>query len=572
MPDVQVGLLLKARDEATAVLGRLTGGVTNLQGALGSLFKGAGAFGLIAAGATSAAGAAIAAASGIANAVEELDRTAFATGVSMEKLQAIQEVVRQGGGEFNTVTSSMGRLNKALAEGEPLTKRLGLATDDTYAAYLKLSRVLTSLPDLKTRNAVAIKLLGKSYQEVLPDMKAIVEGADAMEERLRTTGGLLSGESADSARRADAAFDQLGQTWRTLGIQLTNAIVPAVTAFLNGVNGMLEAINGWVLAIKAGTVGVLGDLATAAADSETYAERIEKAKERVRKEYGGKGNVQVGVPTIAGVEVSAPRAKGLLDDDKPDKESTREKRLKSIMDLMQKGRREAEFYLVKLEALERSKAQADLREKLVAANAIGGPGAVLPGSPRGGGRLVVDDPERARAEEKIAEDAVHRLIAPMMTVPNIIKDVGNKWRDMTKEMLSASEVVEAGYNGLWNGLQNGIGQVFSNLLTKGQTFKSAFVTVFRSLAQEVLSILAKIAAAKVFTFVVGLLTGGASTAVTSGVGTVAGAFGATTPSGGGTSVVVNISAMDKSGVAQSLMDPRGELRYAIRQATLAGAQ
>lgn len=571
MADAQVGILIKARDEASGVLNKLSGGVTNLQGALGDMAKSAGAFGLIAAGAVAAGAAAIAAVSKIANAVEELDRIAYSTGTTIEQLQAVKEIVTQGGGDFASVTASMNKLNKAMADGEPLAKRLGLSTTDTFTAYKQLAEVLTGIQDPITRNGVAMKLLGKSYAEVLPDMKAIVENGDAMMESLKATDGLLTGETAEAARKADAAFDQLGQTWRALSVSLTTLIVPAVTVFLKAVNAMLGAIAGWVKAVKDGTVGILGDLSKAAADSETYAERIEKAKERVRKEYGGKGNVQVGVPTMAGIEVSAKRGAGLLDE--PDKETPREKRLRSIMEVMRASKDLAERYLKSLEALEGSKAREAMTKQLQEANALPLPGPAMPDAPtRGGGRIVApEDPAKVAADEELADKAVRALIKNMQTLKETMKEVGDGWRTTAQDILSMTSVVDAGFSALWNGLQSGFQQVFAGLMQKGQTLKSAMVTLFRSLASEVLAELARIAAAKVFLFLLNFLVPGLGSAA-GGAASAGGVFVARAPAGPTNSLVVNINAMDKSGVAASLMDPRGELRYAVNQMQMARAQ
>jgi hypothetical protein len=112
--------------------------------------------------------------------------------------------------------------------------------------------------------------------------------------------------------------------------------------------------------------------------------------------------------------------------------------------------------------------------------------------------------------------------------------------------------------------------VFANLTNKTQTLRSAMKTIFSSLVSEVLALLARIVAAKVFGFILKFIPGigtAAGFALDLGAGKLVGggssrAVGTST----GGNINVTIQAMDRSDIYRSLTSPRGELRAAFIEA------
>ena len=66
-----------------------------------------------------------------------------------------REVIRQGGGDPEALTTALVRLNKAMGDGSPIVKALGLDTADTGHAFMQLMASLSSDPD--KANATANK-------------------------------------------------------------------------------------------------------------------------------------------------------------------------------------------------------------------------------------------------------------------------------------------------------------------------------------------------------------------------------------------------------------------------------
>lgn len=86
-------------------------------------------------------------------------------------------------------------------------------------------------------------------------------------------------------------------------------------------------------------------------------------------------------------------------------------------------------------------------------------------------------------------------------------DVSIQWGEVVQSMLSQAALLNEGFAAVYNGLQSGFQQVFVSVLEQGQTFRSAFTTIFKTLAAEVLAALARIAASKIFAIVVSLIPG-----------------------------------------------------------------
>lgn len=621
--------VVKARDEASAALARITGATTDLRGAFNSLASKAGVFGLIATGAAAAVGGIVAAGKAMADTVETLDRTAVRTGVSIERLQAIQEVVRQGGGDVDAVTAALGFLNRAIATQEPLLGKLGITTHDTYAAFTQLAGVLSRSSDAAARTEVAFKLMGRGAGEIIGLLGEVATQSDAMQQSLRESGGLISGQTAESARKLDKQLDALGQTWRSLTTSFQALAVPIATVVVGMFDALLKATLAFGQSVRDGAIGPLEELAKTAREVGSITPQSEPADATgshtvvVRKPAPGmvppQGNVPGGPvavavppPNLYEVEVTAkrpvdPLKKLDLTGDSPEKSAAeaRKKRLEEIQRLLEVGRVQAERYLEALERLERTSKHTKLVEQLREEGVdVIAPetrkreqqaGPVPEVQPRGVGtrrseRHVAD---QQRAEQVFKPEEAEKKIAHLTESASKLNAVwalvGTGWLNTVQQMTSATAVLDQSMAAVFDGLQSGFAQVFSNLTNKAQTLRGAMRTIFASLVQEILAMLARLAAAKVFELILSLIPGlgpiargaqFASNAITTGTLTNGGPGGAPQIPGdvpGGNSlrerprVTVNISALNSRNMREELTNPGGQLREALEQAGLVGA-
>jgi hypothetical protein len=131
-----------------------------------------------------------------------------------------------------------------------------------------------------------------------------------------------------------------------------------------------------------------------------------------------------------------------------------------------------------------------------------------------------------------------------------------------------------GLRALWSGLESGFMQVAANLTNRAQTLRSALKAIFSALVQEVLALLARLAAAKVFQLILSLLipAGGAAGVLMGApgfvypVGRSAGAPRTESPRA--VNLNFNVSALDEGGIVRSLTSPNGALREAFAEAAL----
>lgn len=592
--------VVKARDDATSVLGRVSGAATDLRGVMTSLAQRAGAIGGIGVAAAGAVGGIVAAGVALADFVEVMDRAGKTSGFTSDQLQVLKRVTEEGGGSYEAVLASVSKLNKAMGEGEPLVTRLGLAGLSTFDAYTKLAGILSTTEDVQKRAAIGTKLLGKAGEELAADLENITTNGKAVEAAMRRTGAIMSGETLQAARKLDGQVDELSRTWAGFTVRMQSLTVPAAAIVVDA----LDAIAGELLGIEsiqkrlsrknaekpreeriqelevsvryltpdentsAATIQLRNRLQTEL-DMLLAQRPITFDADRLKAIHGDGG---AAADSLAGIKVG---------DDKKVAESPREKQLKEIERLMRVGRQTALQYLEALESLDRDKAASkmagELRDAGVRMPAPEESGAQLrmPIGPREGltaGPLAPENLSKIEEQTQAILDAAPRISGALM-------EVGTGWQQVVDGMMTASSLLNEGFGALYSGLQSGFGAVFANLTNKAQTFKSAMRTVFSALVQEVLALLARIAAAKVFSLVLKLIPGlgtaasVAADAAFAGMSAIGGRSAERAPAGDSAAqqITVNINALNARDAALSLLSPRGELRRAMERGAMSGA-
>jgi hypothetical protein len=92
-----------------------------------------------------------------------------------------------------------------------------------------------------------------------------------------------------------------------------------------------------------------------------------------------------------------------------------------------------------------------------------------------------------------------------------------EWQEAAATVTSSAAIMSDGLRAVWTGLESGFLQVAANLTNRAQTLSSALKTIFSSLVGEILAMLARLAAAKVFEFILNLLLPFAGTAASVGI-------------------------------------------------------
>ena len=142
----------------------------------------------IGAGALSAAGVGgtvVALAKGALDAADNLTKLSDRTGIAIEGLQRLQAVAEPSGNSLDQVASAVNQFQKRLSEGSKDTVsalgEIGLSIGQLRALspdeqFFAIAKGIQSIKDPAEQTRIAMELFGKSGAELLPTLKADVDG------------------------------------------------------------------------------------------------------------------------------------------------------------------------------------------------------------------------------------------------------------------------------------------------------------------------------------------------------------------------------------------------------------
>lgn len=174
------------------------------------------------AGALSAAGVGgtvVALAKGALDAADNLTKLSDRTGIAIEGLQRLQAVAEPSGNSLDQVASAVNQFQKRLSEGSKDTVsalgEIGLSIGQLRALspdeqFFAIAKGIQSIKDPAEQTRIAMELFGKGGAELLPTLKADVDG-------LKDSTLKMSTESAK-------ALDDLGDAYTRWKGNATNAI------------------------------------------------------------------------------------------------------------------------------------------------------------------------------------------------------------------------------------------------------------------------------------------------------------------------------------------------------------
>lgn len=179
------------------------------------------------------------------------------TGVAASTLAGFQLVAAQSDTSLEALGKGINKLSIYMAENAEQAKQLGITAKDPAEAFIQLSTVLAGIEDTQKRAAVANKILGKSYQELLP---ALLQGGDALRNQI-DAGKEYAGVTEQSVQQAQAFNDQmdkLGVMAKGLGVSLATDLLPNFTDIIAAMRTAADEA-GTLTALWVG-LGGLGDL------------------------------------------------------------------------------------------------------------------------------------------------------------------------------------------------------------------------------------------------------------------------------------------------------------------------
>lgn len=214
-------------------------------------------------------------------------------GTSTEFVQRAGYAANQSGSDIGTVGTALAKMNALLSEGEDGTinalKKAGLEFDTIRSmkpedAFYTITDAIKGIPDPMTRAEVAVKLFGKTGQELLP---AIIDG-------FRDVGAAATVMSDSTVKSLKRASDDVQSFKDTLTALAANAFVAAgdgvkkfadwVQAFHIGLTQGKEAREDFEYGMRrlSGDLQNVGDVALTTANN---VKPLTKAQMEAREEY-----------------------------------------------------------------------------------------------------------------------------------------------------------------------------------------------------------------------------------------------------------------------------------------------
>lgn len=183
------------------------------------------------------------------------------TGLNTDKLQEMTYVGADLGVSLDTITGAQSKLIKAMsaakdessAQGQAF-KALNVDAVDPLTGQLRDSNVvfgevvdaLGEMTNPTERDALSLKLLGKSALELNPLIKAGSERIAELTAEARKNGAVLKGEQVDALDKAGDAFEKAEISMKTAAAGITVALLPALEAMIPVVqNDVIPIVKGF---------------------------------------------------------------------------------------------------------------------------------------------------------------------------------------------------------------------------------------------------------------------------------------------------------------------------------------
>ncbi|MFN7725148.1 MAG: hypothetical protein ACK5QH_08775 [Rubrivivax sp.] len=213
------------------------------------------------AGAVSVAGFAAATREAI-NYADSLNDLAVRTGTTVEMLAGLRLAAQLSDTSMESLATGARKLATGLVENREAFQSLGINTKSQTEALIQLGDVFAGMPDPVQRSALAVRVFGKSGEDLIPLLMNGSEGIRSMVQQ----GQELAGVTTQMAARAAVFNDNMDilrlksqGVFLTIGDQLLPVLNETVTA-LNGVNtegGVTETVGNGI-AVVFETIVVLG--------------------------------------------------------------------------------------------------------------------------------------------------------------------------------------------------------------------------------------------------------------------------------------------------------------------------
>ncbi|MCR4414628.1 MAG: phage tail tape measure protein [Thermoguttaceae bacterium] len=180
------------------------------------------------------------------------------TGVSVEALSELGYAAEMSGGDMETLEGGLRKMQKAISEAASgsETARESLAALGITIADLKdlspdeqFMRIADRLAQIKNptqRAAAAMEVFGRSGTRLLPMMTDGAQGLEAMRQKARDLGMVMSSEDAAAADELGDALDTMWKSLKRGVFAIGAALAPTLQDLAERVTSVMATIGNWI--------------------------------------------------------------------------------------------------------------------------------------------------------------------------------------------------------------------------------------------------------------------------------------------------------------------------------------
>ena len=178
---------------------------------------------------------------------DELQALSDQTGIDKQTLQGWRYASRFVDVEVETITKAYGKLTNRTKSVNKALNEIGIKADAGVGADTVFWEIIEAMEDMDkvAREKTAKEFFGKSYQELMPLIKAGREGWESYVKEAEDAGYILSDEQVERLSQFDDARQQLEASFQSLKLQVAEQLAPAFEKVAQALTDIVDKFIAW---------------------------------------------------------------------------------------------------------------------------------------------------------------------------------------------------------------------------------------------------------------------------------------------------------------------------------------
>ena len=180
------------------------------------------------------------------------------TGVSVEALSELGYAAEMSGGSMETLEAGLRKMQKNIVEAatgsqsaQDALAALGITLADLRdlspdEQFMRIAGGLAEIRNPTQRAALAMEVFGKSGTQLLPMLADGVEGLEAMRQKARDLGLVMSSEDASAADELGDVLDSLVKSLKMGVATIGSALAPILGELAGQIMAVIKNVSDWI--------------------------------------------------------------------------------------------------------------------------------------------------------------------------------------------------------------------------------------------------------------------------------------------------------------------------------------